>query len=176
MPDFIVLGLPRSGTTWISNWLTDGAAVCLHDPFAQWLPEDIEAMRRDTHRDGRKLGIACTGAYLMPEWLQAQTCPVAVIERDPAACAASLERIGLPATLAPERLREVRGRRWRFDDLWNESEARALRAFLLPDTAFDAARYRLLRGMRIEPRAYDLNPSVFAELRRRGLFDHEETP
>lgn len=171
MLDFIVLGLPRSGTTWLANWLTTADSLCVHDPFAHRLPEQVAAMR-----DRARLGIACTGTYLMPALLAAHTGPIAVIERDPAACTASLRRAGLDPVLMPERLRDVRGRRWRFEDLWIEEKARELWAFLLPDVAFDATRYRLLRDMRIEPRHYDLNPSVLAELVARGLLSFEETP
>jgi hypothetical protein len=59
MLDFIVLGLPRSATTWLANWLTTDRSLCLHDPFAKTLPEQWDA-------GGKRLGISCTGAYLMP--------------------------------------------------------------------------------------------------------------
>lgn len=171
MPDFIVLGLPRSGTTWLANWLTTERSLCLHDPFATRLPEDIEA-----ERDGRALGIACTGAFLMPTWLRAQRARVAIVEREPAQCDESLARIGLPS--AAPLLRDfaaAEGRRWRFDQLWLEDDARALWSYLLPDVPFDAARYALLREMRIEPRTYTADPVVLDELQRRGLFHVEQS-
>lgn len=161
--DFIVLGLPRSGTTWLANLLTTDRSLCLHDPFAKSLPETWQA--------GTKLlGISCTGAYMMPGWLAQQDCPVAVIERDPVACDASLVAAGLPPTT--ERLREslacVDGSRWRYSDLWHEASARELWAFLLPRLPFDVARYRLLRDMRIEPRDYGMDPVVADQLIERG--------
>lgn len=162
MIDFIVLGLPRSGTTWLSNWLTTDSSLCLHDPFAKALPEHWE-------RDSRRFGISCTGAYMLPGWLQAQKCHVAVIERDPVACDASLARMGLPATTARMRclLATARGRRWQFADLWNETAARELWAFLLPGIAFDAPRYRLLREFRIEPHTWAPDLEVMGEVFRR---------
>jgi hypothetical protein len=158
--DFIVLGLPRSGTTWLANWLTTDRSFCLHDPFNQ-LPERWP-------RDSRRFGISCTGAYLLPKWLDLQHCPVAIIERDPKACDHSLERIGLGDT-SPlvTALRNTEGRRWRFDDIWNEEKARELWAFLLPDAPFDALRYRLLREMRIEPMQWTADTDVTAEVFRR---------
>lgn len=160
--DFIVLGLPRSGTTWLANWLTTDRSLCLHDPFAKALPEHWEG-------GTKRLGISCTGAYLMPAWLAQQDCPVAIIERDPGECDNCLARLGLPDT-APLRqaFAEASGKRWRFTDIWNEEKARELWAFLLPGIAFDAARYRLLRDMRIEPRDYGLDPAVAHELMERG--------
>jgi hypothetical protein len=169
--DFIVLGLPRSGTTWLANWLTTDTTVCLHDPF-RLLPEQWP-------RDGRTFGVSCTGGYLMPKWLDAQTCPVAVIERDPADCDASLARMGMGSVgvLAPE-LNRVRARRWRFADLWNETSARDLWAFLLPNVRFDAVRYRLLRDMQVQPHPRTWTPDldVVRALHTRGLLPQENTP
>lgn len=160
--DFIALGLPRSATTWLANWLTTDRSLCLHDPFARSLPETWDAGMK-------RLGISCTGAYLMPAWLSQQECPVAIIERDPDECDACLSKLGLPDT-GPLRdaFAKADGRRWRFSDLWNEDKARDLWAFLLPGLPFDAARYRLLREMRIEPRDYGLDPVIVHELMERG--------
>jgi hypothetical protein len=161
--DFIVLGLPRSATTWLSVWLTTDRSLCLHDPFAESLPEHWPS-------DGRRFGISCTGAYLFPRWLAQQECPVAIIEREPAACDRSLHRIGLGDTgplLNP--LRNTEGRRCRFADLWNEDEAHDLWAFLLPGVPFDALRYRLLKDIQIQPHMgkWRFEPSVFEEMKRR---------
>ncbi len=143
--DFIVLGLPRSGTTWLANWLTTDTTLCLHDPFN--VPLD------QWPQDARRRGISCTGAYLLPEWLKRQQCPVAVIQRDVGACDASLAGIGYPATTPHMQamLDEVEGRRFDFADVWDEDEARDVWAFLLPGVAFDAIRYRLLAQMQIQP-------------------------
>lgn len=142
---FIVLGLPRSGTTWLANWLTTDTTLCLHDPFAVGMPESWPA-------DHRARGISCTGAFLMPHWLAEYRCPIAVIEREPASCDRSLAQLGLPPT-SPlrELLDRVPGRRFAFDALWAEDTARALWTFLLPDRPFDALRYRLLRSMQVQP-------------------------
>jgi hypothetical protein len=162
--DFIVLGLPRSATTWLSVWLTTDRSLCLHDPFAAALPEDWP-------RDARRFGISCTGAYLFPKWLARQECPVAVITRDPGACDASLHRIGLGGCIEPlhDALATVDGRRWRFTDLWNEEKARALWAFLLPGIAFDATRYRQLRDIQIQPHMgkWRFDPAIYNEMKRR---------
>lgn len=169
MIDFIVLGLPRSGTTWLANWLTTDKSLCLHDPFAKSLPETWDA-------GSKRLGISCTGAYLMPGWLCMQDCPVAIIERNPEDCDASLAKLGMGTTW-PLRtaFKRADGRRWRFDDLWNEDTARELWAFLLPGLPFDAARYRLLKDMRVEPRMEACVPveHVTRELLARGWLAKE---
>lgn len=158
--EFIVLGLPRSGTAWLANWLTTDTTLCLHDPF--------NALPEDWPRDARTFGVSCTGAYLLPKWLEAQECPVAVIERDPEECAASLRANGLPGLAGlPEALARVSGRRWRFEDLWIEEKARELWAFLLPDVPFDALRYRLLRELRVTTTICTADMDVTAEVIKR---------
>jgi hypothetical protein len=152
--DFLVIGLPRSGTAWLSVWLD-----ATHDPFGKMLPEFFSG------------GLVCTGAYLMPDWLEAQTCPVAIIERDHRDCDASLARIGMPPTTPAMRALFARatGEAWSFADLWDEDKAAALWAYL-KGTPFDAARYRRLRDLRIEvcdPWKHDAD--VLTEIKRRGL-------
>jgi hypothetical protein len=167
--DFVVMGLPRSGTTWLANLLTTHQSLCLHDPFATMLPEDIRG-------DGRRLGVSCTGLYLMPRLLATQHCPMAVIERPVSACDASTEKLGL-GSVAPLKgaLDRVQARRFAFEDLWEEYHARRLWIHLLPGLPWDAPRYRLLRDMRIEPlHPQKLNLDVAKELADRGLFVMED--
>lgn len=161
--DFIVLGLPRSGTTWLANWLTTDKSLCLHDPFALGVPETWP-------RDDRRLGVSCTGAYLFPNWLAEQDCPTAIIIRDPEACDASLQVLGLGTTHPfRESFRGTNGRRFSFDAIWIEDEARELWDFLLPRVPFDALRYRQLKDMQIQPHMgkWRFDPSVFEAMQRR---------
>lgn len=145
--DFIVLAYPRSGTTWLANWLTTDRSLCLHDPFSHGMP-DVWPV------DGRIRGISCTGSYLLGDWLAQYTCPVVILERDRADCDASLHAVGLGAfasAASTERLDTMAAYRFAFDDLWHEDTARALWAYLLPTIPFDAIRYRLLRDMQVQP-------------------------
>lgn len=161
MIDFAVFALPRSGTAWLANWLTTDRSLCLHDPFAVSMPEHWESKGR--------FGIACTGSYLFPKWLHTLDCPVAVIERDPLECNASLRANGLPENVMhlKRALDATDGRRWRFADLWNEDKARELWAFLLPAVKFDAQRYRLLRSLHVETKSRTADMDVLAELLER---------
>lgn len=145
--DFALIGLPRSGTTWAANWLTEGGALCLHDPLAEYTPAELLALD-----PGRPWGIACTGAWAFPELLAALTCPVVIVGRDLRAVAASLASAGLPPLpecLLP-RFRAAKGTRVPFSDLWTEEGAANIWRTLRPGRPFDAARYRLLRGWRVE--------------------------
>jgi hypothetical protein len=164
-PNFMVLGLPRSGTTWLANWLTTDRSLCLHDPFNE-LPEHWP-------RDDRRWGISCTGSYLLKGWVERQSCPVAVIERDPMECRRSLRALypdGEVDAFVPA-LNAVRGRRWQFADLWEERTAQALWEYLLPGLPFDAIRYRLLREMNVQCHKWEVNAEVVGELIKRGLME-----
>lgn len=168
--DFIVLGLPRSGTSWIANWLTTDRTLCLHDPFAQGLPKHWP-------RDERRRGISCTLAYMLDGWLDRFDCPVAVIERPESERHASLSRAGM----TPHRERaaidrafaQVRGRRFAFADLWNEVRAAELWAHLLPGLAFDALRYRQLVRVQVQPHPqhWTVDMATLQTLQRVGLLN-----
>lgn len=165
MIDFAVVGLPRSGTTWLANWLTTDRSLCLHDPFAQGLPENWPI-------DERRRGISCTGAYVLGDWLDRQECPVAVIQRPLHECNQSLSRMGWPHVSHLRRLlNKTEGRRWQYADLWNEEKARDLWAFLLPSIPFDALRYRQLRLMQVQPYMprWSMVEGVLEEMTRRGF-------
>jgi hypothetical protein len=162
--DFIVLGLPRSATTWLSVWLTTERSLCLHDPFSTALPEEW-------HRDARRFGISCTGAYLFPKWLARHECPVAIIERDGETVDAALARLFGSADTSALRaaLAQVDGRRFAFESLWHEDNARDLWAFLLPGVPFDAMRYRQMTQIQIQPHLgkWRFDPRIAHEMHRR---------
>lgn len=163
MLDFAVFGLPRSGTAWIANWLTTDSTLCRHDPFADGLPETWAF-------DHRKRGVACTGGYLFPQWVDSLQCPIAVIERDVNDCEASSNEIGFHGVEPLARwLAQVKARRWRFEDLWREESACELQAFLLPDLPFDVVRYRQLKQMNVQRDMRHWKPKVgvMEEMQRR---------
>lgn len=168
MVDFIVIGLPRSGTTWLANWLTTDTTLCLHDPFAHLYPDQL-----DSYQTSKKLGISCTGAYMM-KWLAKQTCPVLIIERDVAEVDAELERMGLWTSkqipnMVPA-FQHAQGRRYKFEDIWNEEKAREMWSFLLPGIPFDQERYQSLSVMQIQPHMKTWKPSaeIFNDLINSG--------
>ena len=149
-PRFALLGLPRSGTTWAANWLTAGAAICLHDPVADTPPGDIPALDL-----GRPWGLSCSSLWLWEDVVRdlAARCPVVIVERDPAESNAELQAMGLPALPGwmHEVFARVPGLRVPFSDLWSEEGAARIWQHLRPAEEFDAARWRMLRDMRVTP-------------------------
>lgn len=164
MIDFIVMGLPRSATTWAANWLTTDKTFCLHDPF----------MYGDEHRwphDDRRFGIACTAAYLHPEWLARQECPKVRIVRDPRKCDRSLAALGLPDTSGLHSFWKAEGKPFAMRDLFDDNGARFIWSTLLQDIPFDGLRHRQLRDFRIEPhqRVIDYVKAALAQGRAASI-------
>lgn len=159
----MVVALPRSGTTWAANWLTTGALHCIHDPlrlahFADWGAE--------LACDGRRTGVACTGAWNWPDWLNAHPARKVILHRPLDQVAASLARIGLPAALeGSAKLDEVIGLHVPWTDLFDAAGAAAIWTHLtgLP---FDGLRHAALREMSVQPRfdALTVNPQATRKL------------
>lgn len=170
----MVIGLPRSGTTWAANWLTYGGEICVHDPLYH------------THYNGWTHAydaVSCTGIYQWPEFVAAQTCPVLVLHRPIGQIKASLmefdTRAGgwwLPWD-AEDQLRDITGpniRHARWTDLFDAAPASQIWRFLEMPSQFDVRRHEQLVRMRMEPRdksPYDadevLHARLMAELRDR---------
>lgn len=86
---FMVLGAPRSGTSWAAAWLMTQGEHVFHDPFMDgWKPEDLDA---------RSCGISCTSAVIQHrEWVLKHPCPKVVLLRPYSGINLSLEKLDLP--------------------------------------------------------------------------------
>lgn len=149
MIDFAVIGLPRSGTTWIANWLTTDRSFCLHDP---WLYGMVpSAWPRP--EPGRLFGISCTGSYMHAEFMESLDCPIIKVVRDPINCETSLVKEGFSGYIPRMQhyFSDADGMRVNFDGLWDEDCARFVWSYLLPRIPFDGLRYRQLVNMRVVP-------------------------
>jgi len=151
----MVLGGPRSGTTWAANWLTTDTTMCLHDPLLEYKIEFLQRLRFD----GKKLGISCTSATLYPEWVNAQRCPKVVLVRDIHEINRSLEELGLVQLIPAKheaRLAAVKDALFiDYEKMFTHTGGQMICDHLgLP---FSADRHDLLSQMRIEPMWARLN-------------------
>lgn len=89
MIDFMVIGLPRSGTAWAANWLTTDTTFCLHDPLAKYHHTELDGLVSD-----KRLGVACTGLWTQPEWLNAHPAKKVILHRPLEEINRSLKAIG----------------------------------------------------------------------------------
>lgn len=91
MISFMVLGGPRSATTWLANLLTTDNTLCLHDPLLEHQAHALDHMQIPNKR----VGIADTSALLYPDWLEQHRAKKIVLWRDPAEFNVSLRELGL---------------------------------------------------------------------------------
>jgi len=174
----MVIGLPRSLTTWAANWLTHDGEVCVHDPlyfkhYSEW--------------DQTYDAVSCTGIYDWPEFIVGLKCPVLVLHRPIGHIKASLKKFDQRnggdwlAWDADQKLLDIRGpniRHCRAYDLLAPAPASQMWRFLEMPSQFDVVRHDQLRRMRIEPN-YETPPDhdpevharLMAELRERKARD-----
>lgn len=88
---FMVLGGPRSATTWMANLLSTDTTLCLHDPLLEYTNVQLDKMIVP----GKRIGISDTAALLWPEWLVSHPAKKILLWRDPAEINVSLRALGL---------------------------------------------------------------------------------
>ncbi len=144
----MVLGAPRSGTTWASNWLTTEKTLCLHDPLLIHAETELDDIPCD-----RLLGISCTALPLHADFVNAHPAPKVIVHRSREAIDQSLVAIGLTRLRAhwDGALNRLEGMHVDYRSLFQPKPARDIFEYLthLP---FDEARHRQLSEMYIEPK------------------------
>lgn len=168
----MVIGLPRSGTTWAANWLTDAGQVCAHDPlyhthYSEW------------HRTYD--AVSCTGISSWPDFVNAQKCPILILHRPWAEVEDALHRFdtGYNGWLDPDAERQLlrlerRGvmvAHWR--NLFNPEIAAKMWHHLDMPTKFDVRRHSELTRMNVQP-AQAVPPNVDHRLHERLMAELRE--
>lgn len=152
----MVLGGPRSATTWAANWLTTDTSVCMHDPLLEYTCAQLHRM---TFPGGRRFGISCTSAMLYPDFINMQKCPKLVLVRDVGEINASLRSLGLVELIRSRheaRLAAVNDAMFvSYEYLFMSSHAAIIAKHL--GVPFDPVRHDVLRQMRVEPMWRHLN-------------------
>lgn len=161
MLDFIIVGLPRSGTTWAANFFTDGQAICLHDPLYTRHYEDLDSLSFP----GKKVGVSCTGLWRWPGWLNAHRAPKIILRRPLVEVNGSMADIGLPGLSESDLLQVagLRGEHFHFADLFNPYYARQMCEII--GIEFDADRHAELVQIEMQPKFSGLK--VGPEVTRR---------
>lgn len=163
--DFIIVGLPRSCTTWAANWATTEHSICWHDATGRELPKELD--RKLSSK--RYRGISCTGAWMWKDWFENHPAKKIILERDYNEINASLIELGM-SPLGDEEFsafEAVKGTRIHFTELFTNGEG--VWKYLLPDLPFDAERHKELCMMNIQP--VDMVQVPDADFIRRALAD-----
>lgn len=150
MISFMVLGGPRSATTWLANLLTTDSTLCLHDPLLEHKAHLLDQMTIP----GKRLGMADTSAMIWPEWVWPHPAKKIILYRNPDEMNTALRALGLreiePANYAKWIKAAPRGVEvisW--ETVFDASMARRIcRKFDIP---FCRWRFEELRKMNIQP-------------------------
>lgn len=163
--DFIIVGLPRSGTTWSSNWLTTEHSICWHDASGRELPKELDVEPSSK----RYRGISCTGAWMWKDWFENHPAKKLILERDYNEINASLVELGLEPLGNEEfaAYEALKGKRIHFAELF--TNPKPIWEYLLPDLPFDRERHKELLKMNIQP--IDRVQVPDAEYIRRAMDD-----
>lgn len=163
--DFMVIGLPRSGTTWAANWLTTDAVHCVHDPlyrthYEQWDDALVAP--------GKISGVSCTGIWRWTDWLNCHPARKLILHRDHGDIVRSMMRLGLPCPsfAASKALDAIEGLHVHWSEMFERRAACGIWEYLTLGGSFDAERHAALVGMHIQPRfqAVQPDPKVTARL------------
>lgn len=169
MIDFIITGFPRSGTTWLANYLSTDDSICHHDPLNK-------AHYRDWNDRlgvmGKKTGVSCTGIWRWPEWLNEQSSKKVVIHRKITDVRSSMHRIGLPPIPTHHRhaLKHINALHIEFDTLFTLKQIKLVTDYL--EVRWQPDRAAELLKMRIEPKPgqVNINQALNVQLKKE-LFD-----
>lgn len=143
--EFMLLSAPRSASTWASVWLTTDTTLCLHDPLWRWHYSELDSIQST-----KRIGVACTGLALFPEWINAHQARKVILHRDLAEVDASLERIGMTACSKQWEgvLDRIDGVHLEWTDLFTKPQY--IYEYLL-DRPFDPERWAALREINAQP-------------------------
>jgi hypothetical protein len=154
MIEFMVIGLPRSGTTWAANWLTTDRTFCVHDPL--WTTHYSRLDQVVPLRAGERVaGISCSGSWMWLDWLNNHPARKLILHRPLGEIRESLQRCGVPEAApddeAPGLLDRVHGRHYHWRCLFDPFDATNIWQYLtgLP---FDAERHTELVQIAVQPR------------------------
>ena len=166
MIDFMVTGMPRSGTTWVANWLTTDDTLCIHDPLYKYGLDDFDKIESN-----KRLGVSCTGIWRFPEFLKAHPARKLIIHRLLNEVNDSLtNEMGVPTITEAEAesLRSIYGMHVLFPDLFNPIIAKEIYEYLL-EKPFDAERHAYLVEMNVQPNFGNIvfNKPALDDFRRR---------
>lgn len=169
MIEFMVIAAPRSGTAWCSNWLTDNVRHCLHDPLYDHHYEDFDAITIPRKR----IGVACTGLGLFPEWVSMHPARKVILHRDRDEVNQALRSQGLPKCPHSlfKGLESIAGLHVQWTDLFrNPAE---IWQHLFPGEELDVVRHKHLAQLNVTSnwRARVQDQNVLDRLRKQGIAD-----
>lgn len=155
---FIITGLPRSRTAWLSAFMSTGNAICHHEILKGLsdITELPDSLKSEFHK---YVGTADSGAAFFLPWIaENMDCPIVIIDRNIEDVDNSMRKIGCNIRPALDLLKETINKYERHPkvlkvpfDLLNEKRIiQKIFWHLMPGEAFDEERYWLFKHLIIE--------------------------
>lgn len=157
MIDFMIIGLPRSGTTWAANWLTTDKSFCLHDPLYKHHYSDWDVLSKGWYD---QLGVSCTGIWRWPEFVNAHPARKIVVIRDLEEVNREMEKLGFPELPgdADLMLKDIEAPHVPYTDLFDSERAPLIWAKLLPGVQHCDLRHAQLCELNVQPNFQKIEP------------------
>jgi hypothetical protein len=161
MIEFMILGLPRSGTTWAANLFTTDKTICLHDPLYLHHYTELDAIEKG----GKCVGVSCTGLYQFPNWVNTHPAKKIKLYRSAIEINESLAAIGLSAITDNDRILfdRIEAPKFHYSDLFDPIWCAVIADQL--GVPFDADRHAELVQIEMQPKFSGLK--VGADVTRR---------
>ena len=151
MIEFMVIGLPRSGTTWASALFTTDTTLCVHDPLYTTHYLDWDAVFSKRYKT---VGVSCTGIWRWPDWVNSHPAKKILLHRDLHEIESSMRSIGLPAQDLEQGQRlldSIDGLHVEFTDLFDAVKCSRIWDHIL-NKPFDTDRHKLLVDIEMQPK------------------------
>jgi hypothetical protein len=146
---FMVIGLPRSRTTWMANWLTTTDTLCLHDPLAHYTIQEL-----DNYSTDKLFGISDTAIHMFGGKLNSHPAKKLIIHRPLIDINKSLGQSCVKED-SKTLLDDIKGMHVDYCDL--NRMGKDIWSFLI-GSKFDSERFRQLIGMNVQPHFSELKP------------------
>jgi hypothetical protein len=156
MINFMVLGLPRSGTAWLANLLTTQKSYCRHE--ALWT-SSLDELNKENHTVG--FGIAETSGFSIVDQINAHNAKKLIVRRDLSEINESLQKLGIPKMNQEhmDKLLSISGYHIDFKDIFDYDKMAKAYDFLLHGF-LEPYRHEFLCDMNIQ------NQKLIKEIQR----------
>ena len=165
MSNFFVVGLPRSRTAWLANFLTYENNFCFHEGI-----NGCSSLEEYKNKLGNNKGDSCTGLMLLNLNKEFPKAPVVIIETNTKrAIEFSKEMYGKDLTQEMNALKEqmkfIKGLRIELEDVNNSLEE--IWAYLI-GTSYNKERGNLLKNMNVQTNDFNYDVEAAGELLWHG--------
>ena len=146
MIDFMVLGLPRSGTAWLANLFTTSKSYCKHEALWNSSFEELDQQKHTV-----SFGIAETSGFSIVDTINAHSARKLIIRRDLSEINESLGKLKIPKMTHDhmDKLLSISGYHMDFCDIFDYERMAKAYDYVLQDR-LERYRHEFLCDMNVQ--------------------------